>query len=580
MAPSGYGAPSDEDTAYTNMNDFGQEPAYGAPQMPGRHEGTQTLDIDDLQEVDDFASDYDEGYSAQESTQFVDLNQLAAGAPAAPSSFAAGPGAPGAGAMSPLQDPLLTQSYAFTQESIQTYGNSTLIFTRNQQGQDVVLKRIWQGVSTQMPDDIRQRLTTLSQMHHPHLARLNGVLDSHSGCWAELERPPGQRLSYILSNGPQGRPDIALWAYPTADAIQYIHQFSILYKNLTPDAIWIDEQTRTILLEPFDLLAFEDRGNLGPYGPPELQQPAGTYPVTPATDVYSFAAVIVAALTGVPDPDQVGRIEFQSLKNELVKSLELNPTLRPTEFEPILKVLGPRIDLNPEAKKGFDKRLLIPIVLIVALLGFILFSGGDSPKKITYRQEGLPALQEGAEVVAKAPGALDEIPEVTVIQSYRYAPPEKVDPEPATDVDISEHVEKIKKHITDSKKFNKSEAEVEYKNALKLLQDIHVAQGGKLTPEQQEAYDMAMADKGFRAFRRTLIEKVEERLLPRDEKGFTPNFEESKLPYQALSIDPYAKGREFFLGNKKAQIVSITAEPPRAQKEDKTDTKEKAPLDP
>ena len=80
------------------------------------------------------------GYSG--STQFVDLNSLEMG------TVGEQPGVPEVGQVGqvgPTQDPLLQQSYQFTPDAVQQYGEATLIFARNQSGQEVVLKRVWQG---------------------------------------------------------------------------------------------------------------------------------------------------------------------------------------------------------------------------------------------------------------------------------------------------------------------------------------------------------------------------------------------------------------------------------------------------
>ena len=567
-----------EATQYNDMNNFGQEPAYQSnyqtdavpavppgqpPMMPGRHEGTQTLDLDDLQEVDPMMDSHGANSSgfSEESTQFVDLNSLAAGAPSvtSPATFGSQP----VGSVTPpTQDPLLSQSYQFTPDAVQQFGQNTLIFARNQQGQEVVLKRVWEGHSTQIPEEMRQKLTLLMQIQHEHLVKTHGVFDSHSGCWVELERPPGVRLSHLLQNGPQERTDVALWAYPVADAIKTIHTYSILYANLTPDAIWIDEATKTILIEPFDLLSFEDRGDLGPYGPPELKQP-GTYPPTPSTDVYCFAAVVVAALTATPDPNQVGLIQNNKLKQELVKSLELNPTLRPTEFEPILGAIGDRIELNAEPKKGFDKKLIIPLVLIVGLLGFIFFPSGKKAK-VTFTQANLPELPaEDRQPLTSAPGEIDPDDKVIVLNSYIYNPPEKSDLSEEVDVDISEHPEKIRKLLEKTK--GVKETKEEFKEILTLLRDIQQVQKGKLDKEQQEVFDMAMSDSRLRDYRKELMEQVEKPLLA------DPDISNSRIAYTAFSIDPNATSINFFSKNKSAKVVKIkpSAEPaPKKKNED------------
>lgn len=581
--------PSNVPTQYTNMNGmpgaFGSQPApqqgYGArdyqtdampaipsspqgpPSLPGRYEGTQTLDLDELQEVDDYGAPPAGQAFAEESTQFVDLNALAAGAASVttPATFGS---QPIGSVISPQQDPLLTQSYQFTPEAIQQYGSHTLIFARNQQGQDIVLKRIWEGHSTQMPEEMRQKLNLLMQIQHEHLIRMCGVFDSHSGCWVEIERPPGNRLSHMLQSGPQTRLDVALWAYPVADAIQHVHSYSVLYANLTPDAIWIDLDTKTIVIEPFDILSFEDRGSLGVYGPPELQQP-GSYPPTPATDVYSFAAVVVAALTATPDPNQVGLVEHNKLRQELIKALELNPSLRPTEFTGILGAIGDRVNLHPEAKKGFDKRLIPVVVLIAVLMAVILWPSGGEKKAVQYRQD-LPELPaEDRQALGSPPGEVMQDENVIVLNSYMYNPPEKVDPVTNPNVDTSGHIIKIREILKNVATFKHPEEDL--KEVLMLLGELKTAApNGKLSGEELEVYNEAMGNSKMRAFRKEMIENVEKPLFS------DSDISNSRIGYKPLSIDPTATSTEFFNNNKKAKIVSLK---PAPEPESKSD--EKAP---
>ena len=599
----------DEDaTQYTDVSRFRSSPPPSS--SAAIRGGTQTLDLDELQEIDPHLAPYSdpagfeevtlEGGFPEESTQFVSLDQLQAPSPGSgmPSplsaydasaaktelgtmsaigasaaktelgTMSAIPNAPGSGqqGMPPQSDPLLTQSYHFTPDAIQQYGHHTLIFARNQQGQDVVLKRIWAGHSSQMPEAMHHKVSLLGQLKHPHLAGLNGIFDSHSGCWAELQRPPGIRLSHILQSGPQKRVDVALWAYPVADAIQAVHAFSMLYANLTPDAIWIDEETRTILLEPFDLLAFEDRGALGVYGPPELHTP-GNYPPNPATDVYSFAAVIVAALTAVPDPNQVGLIEHQKSRQELVRALELNPSLRPSEFEPILSALGGRIDLHPEPKKGFDKRLLIPLALLVPALIYLLFFFGQEapPPPIEYTQAGLPEMPAPDRVaLAEAPGATTPVEQVTILTSYVYNPPQpKEDPFDQADVDTSGHAAQIARHLQQAAQYpDPRERDEEYVQALKLMRELKLK--GEMSDAQREAYTEAMADEGLGAYRASLIKDVSEPL----KKG---DFDRARTRYKTIAIDPEATASDFFVNTKKADIVPVKISPDAPKKEPQKD---------
>ena len=231
------------------------------------------LDLDHIEEgppsvVADPAS---AGYEGN--TQFVDLNQLMASSPQAttmPMDAVSVAGQMGAGGVSPAQDNLLAQTYQFGPEAVQQYGTNTLIFARNQQGQDIVLKRIWEGTFDQIPERVRAKLAQLGLLQHPGVTRMHGMFASPSGCWVELERPLGARLSFVLQSGPPQTPEqVAAWAKPVSEALALIHNQELIYGNMTSEAIWVDAASGQVKLEPFDVLAFVDRSSeMGPFAPP------------------------------------------------------------------------------------------------------------------------------------------------------------------------------------------------------------------------------------------------------------------------------------------------------------------------
>lgn len=323
----GDGADFEGKTGFINLNDFAQGGESFTP--------------------DSTAAGY-EG-----STQFVNIAALQASGP------------PGS---TPVEhDEILKQTYQFGIESIQQ-GEFTLIFAQNQTGDAVVLKRIWEGDPNGMPIPVRQRIAALDQIRHPQLVTLNGMIAAPSGAWVELARPPGFRLSDIINNnGPQDPQQVAQWVAQTAEILSVVHAQAFVYANLNTDAIWIQENG-AVILEPFDILSYEQRGNLGVFGPPEMNYPPDQRQLVPATDVYSLAAVTVAALTGLPL--NLGAIEQldKNCKAAVTASLHQDPAQRPRDAGAFVAAMkGKRTATGAGGVNKF--KILIPAVFVVGCVG-------------------------------------------------------------------------------------------------------------------------------------------------------------------------------------------------------------------
>lgn len=323
------GVDFEENTAFINLNDFAQGGEQFTP--------------------DSTAAGY-EG-----NTQFVNIAALQASGP------------PGE---TPVEhDQILKQSYQFGPESIQQ-GEFTLIFAQNQQGAAVVLKRIWEGDPNGMPIPVRQRIAALDQIRHPRLVSLNGMIAAPSGAWVELARPPGYRLTDVISgNGPQDPNQVQHWVDQISEILGVIHAQAFVYANLTTDAVWIQEDG-SVILEPFDVLSYEARGNLGVFGPPELNFPPDQQQLSPGTDVYSLAAVTVAALTGVPL--NLGAVEGleKNTKNAVIAALNQDPSARPADPGAFVAALrGKRARGKKAGGKKSKVKMAIPVIFLLGCVG-------------------------------------------------------------------------------------------------------------------------------------------------------------------------------------------------------------------
>ncbi len=355
---------ADGNTQFVNLNDFVNEAAHFTPEQQAA------------------------GYDGN--TQFVDVASLMAGSDAHQPGSQAGIG-PGDDIEN---DPILRQSYHYGPGSIQT-GDVTLIFANNALGEGVVLKRVWHGPAHEMSTPLRQRIAQLNALKHPNLISMNGMIATGTGLWVELDHPGGARLTAVLQEqGPLPKETVMPWIHAVASVLAMAHTQQLAYANLTTDALWI-QPDGSVRIEPFDMLRFEERGSLGDFGPQEMHRPVEQRQLSPATDIYSLAAVAVAALTGIPV--QLGRVQSleKSLKNPLTKALSNNPAERPQTAEAFAASL-----MN---SSGFDlKQLDIKKVGAVAALLLVLFGGFMYWEAEEAKTKALAAQQVEQAALAKA----------------------------------------------------------------------------------------------------------------------------------------------------------------------------------
>lgn len=507
--------------------------------------------------------------AAQGTTQFLDINALTQGQGLgdAPS------GMPQGEVGSIDQDHTLRGGYQFGPESIQQFGANTLIFAVTPDGLDVVLKRVWDQAPDSFPDWLITRVQQLNQIKHANLAEMNGLFTSTSGCWVELGRPKGVRLTHLLANGPKDPKVVKKWMKQVAAAITAVHTHSVLYGNLNPESIWIEEESSKVTLEPFDVLSFEDRGTLGMFGAPELQMPPDQRPVTPATDTYSFAAVTLMCLTGQVSPQALDSLQkMDKLKDALRDALNPDPTTRPTSFEPILKTLG--------SAGGFDPRLLVPIVavLIVLVLGAVLLKKKPKPSTLPQTpvavagQEGTPTPDVAAldpltlKTRVVAPGEVQTDERLKIETSYQLNPGVVVEEdgphEPTEDEQkmAERERERAQQTLKDAPRADgPMEKQKAYKRVFESLVKI-VKLEGALDASDKKMFETLAEDNFAREFYTSYITDVEKPLMQK-------SIGKARMPYSKLSkLDPYAKSGAFFERHKTPKFNVIVGEGSKKEK--------------
>lgn len=437
---------------------------------PHQHEATEFVNVSDFAQQQAHFTPEQEAAGYDGNTQFVDVNALASSA------------GPGQGAHSIENDPELRRGYRFASEQITRRGEITLIEAQNQLGKQVLLKRVWQGSPESMTTPLRERIAQLNDLKHPNLMGMHGMFVTSSGMWVELDAPDGQRLTDLIERrGPHPQDTVIAWAKQIAHALEHIHNEQLAYANLTTDSVWISGEGKA-RLEPFDMLRLDDRGNLGVFGPPEMDAPPDQRQLSPATDVYSLAAVIAAALTGLPlKANSLSEYDDQKISKTLLQSLSPHPEQRHQSAG----------EMADELQGGLDIKIVGGAVAAGMLLLLILLSlitGGDDPA------DQLPAddAQATAEAAQHQPPAVAETeqiddeteqrdsssmtitddPRLTIETSYELNPPSEGTPL-ASDEQLATWRKQAENAIADAESASSNSAKFDsYRTALEYLSDV------------------------------------------------------------------------------------------------------------
>ena len=186
----------------------------------------------------------------------------------------------------------------------------------------------------------------LASLDHPHIVKIYTFFEAHNTAYYVTEHIDGPSLADVaveyrkhLGHIPQ-QPLYSLMVR-MLDALDYLHSRNILHLDIKPDNILVTRDGRPVLI---DMGAAIDLSEEMPstfvetpgYSPPEQCTPGSK--LTPATDLYSFAATLYYLITG--------NAVLPSRQRELID------TLAPLSSMPNLTT-----KYHPQLLAGIDKAL-------------------------------------------------------------------------------------------------------------------------------------------------------------------------------------------------------------------------------
>src|SRR6266545_3344119 len=147
-------------------------------------------------------------------------------------------------------------------------------------GRNAVLKRV-PTATIPLTEELREHLTVLQRIDHPHIARLLEIRESGTEWLLFSQYVVAGTLSGVLSRrGPLSTGELVTLLSPLAEALDYLHRSGLTHGRVSPANIMFDADGRPVLTDA--VLHVH----------PRASTPTGTtMPASPADDFSSLAAL-------------------------------------------------------------------------------------------------------------------------------------------------------------------------------------------------------------------------------------------------------------------------------------------------
>ena len=165
-----------------------------------------------------------------------------------------------------------------------------------------------QGVGASSPaeeDVLHRELRLLRHLHHEHLVRVHGILETDQGPALLMDLAVGgSLLDLVRSRGPLPMAEVVTTLVPVAQSLGHLHQAGALHGDITPGNILFTHEGKP-LLSDFGTGRLLGAEQLDMSGTPGFVDPASTTAYDAGIDVFALSAVAWFALTGrVPGPSE------------------------------------------------------------------------------------------------------------------------------------------------------------------------------------------------------------------------------------------------------------------------------------
>ena len=211
--------------------------------------------------------------------------------------------------------------------------------------------------------------------------------------WVAVGRPLGPTLAELLrAHGPLPVDAVRPLALALAQALADLHGAGLAHGSLWPDGVLVAGHGAA-LADPGLEWAVSDTERRAPH--PAFAAPEGG--ASPATDVFSWAATLCYAVSGVAGPEGLSAVPLQ-LRGLVDACLKRDPRLRPSSSD-LVSMLG-----GPTEPPPWSPPLRAAIDAVATRQGEVLATdptrrGANPPETGRRKRGGLPALGAGALVL-------------------------------------------------------------------------------------------------------------------------------------------------------------------------------------
>ncbi|MBS2040480.1 protein kinase [bacterium] len=245
--------------------------------------------------------------------------------------------------MSPHTQGTVLASRYIIQSMLGTGGMGSVYLAHQQSlGKEVAVKEMRHlDADGRALEQFQQEARLLAQLDHPNLVSVLDYFEEAGRYYLVMAYLPGQNLWQRLQTRQKPFPpaQVVEWARQICDALTYLHGRNILFRDLKPANLMLDEHQKIRLIdfgiarrcEPGQATAtfLQGMGSAG-YAPPEQYQGAGG--TDPRSDLYGLGATMYALLTGKAPPTPLERLADQ----EMLAARDLNPAV-PAALSALLK---------------------------------------------------------------------------------------------------------------------------------------------------------------------------------------------------------------------------------------------------
>ncbi|RHZ82331.1 hypothetical protein Glove_109g8 [Diversispora epigaea] len=121
-------------------------------------------------------------------------------------------------------------------------GFDVCVKVENQTDQVFALKAVEKDALGQNHDDVLNEINIHKQLNHPNIVNLYDVFDDDDFVYFKMELCSNQSLFGMVSNqGELTEPEVRFYMLQLLDAVDYMHDKNILYRDLKLENIFISE---------------------------------------------------------------------------------------------------------------------------------------------------------------------------------------------------------------------------------------------------------------------------------------------------------------------------------------------------